>query len=82
MLESVLPTFITRGAFEAPQLPKSREFYKSDEFIWNNPYRSSKKTFRYFHQANEENKPKIEELRKIEVIDRQVNEQQRISYIR
>jgi hypothetical protein len=55
ILEEVLPTFITRAAFEAPQLPKSREFYKSDEFIWNNPYRSSKKTFRYFHQANKAN---------------------------
>jgi hypothetical protein len=59
MLETILPTFITKAPYEAPQLPKSREFYRSDEFIWNNPYRSSKKTFRYFHQATKDNEPRL-----------------------
>jgi hypothetical protein len=82
MLETVLPSFITRAAFETTHIPKSREFYLPDEFIWNNPYRSSKKIFQYFHQSKKDNKSKIEELRRMEMMDLAANEQQRIFYIR
>lgn len=81
-LEHVLPSFITRSAFEVPPLPKTADFYMSSEFIWNNPYRSSKKTYRYYHQTNKDNEPRLEEMRKREMTDRQDSEQHRIQCVR
>lgn len=81
-LESLLPAFITRAAFEAPPLPKTLEFFRSEEFIWNNPYRSSKKTFRYFHQGARDNAPRLQEMRRLELTDRHNAEQHRIQCVR
>ena len=33
---------------------KDKNFYKPDQFIWNNPYRSSSRLYRYYHAANDE----------------------------
>lgn len=33
---------------------KNKEFYKPDQFIWNNPHRTSKKIYNYYHKSNDE----------------------------
>ena len=50
-LASILP----KGQIEPPkQFLKNREFYKPEQFIWNNPHRTSRKIYPYYHKDNEE----------------------------
>lgn len=35
------------------QIKKNSKFYKPEQFIWNNPHRTSKKTYKYYHQQND-----------------------------
>lgn len=62
-LSSILP-FQTLPHLK--QFVKSREFYKPGECIWNNPHRTSKRLYPYFHQYHDKYlqnvKPKIEEM--------------------
>ena len=39
---------------EPEQPKKDRNFYKPEEFIWNNPYRSSSRLYRYYHASNDQ----------------------------
>lgn len=48
-LSSLLPYF---NKIEQKEISKSKEFYKPEEFIWNNPHRTSKKMYPYYHRFN------------------------------
>ena len=63
-LSSILPfnPLIT----QQEQITKTKDFYKPEECIWNNPHRTSKKMYPYYHKFNDtylrEVKPEIEKL--------------------
>ena len=62
-LESSLPAYVLNKKYNLKPLPKTHDFYKNDTFIWNNPYRSSRKNYKYFPQQQEEYKPVEEKIR-------------------
>lgn len=33
--------------------PKDRNFYRPEQFIWNNPHRSSNRLYQYYHARND-----------------------------
>ena len=61
-LSSILPfnPLIT----EPEHLTKTKDFYKPEQFIWNNPHRTSKRMYPYYHKFNDtynhEIRPQVE----------------------
>jgi|JI6StandDraft_1071083.scaffolds.fasta_scaffold19037_6 hypothetical protein len=75
-LESVLPhpTFPVQRP-----IPKTKDFFKPEQFIWNNPHRASHQMYKFYHAYNEhyqKNKEPI--LRQQEQVDRENAERERI----
>lgn len=63
-------------------LPKTREFYKNNVFIWNNPYRCSKRNYQYFHKQQQEYKPVEDKIRQQALEERQKTRMQRINLLK
>lgn len=63
-LSSILPFDPTIA--RPKQIPKTKDFYKPEQFIWNNPHRTSKRMYPYYHRLNDtyvkEVKPEIDRL--------------------
>lgn len=50
-LESILPhpTYPVQS-----QIPKTKDFYQPDQFIWNNPHRVSHQMYKFYHAYNDQ----------------------------
>jgi hypothetical protein len=69
----------TSAVMRSGQPLKDRHFYCPEQFIWNNPYRSSSRLYKYYHAANahyqETEAPRVQQL---EREDKENSEKQRI----
>ena len=66
-LESILPHPFP----QQQQILKTKEFYKPEEFIWNNPHRASNQMYQFYHAYNKHyEKHKAPLIRKLEEHDR------------
>lgn len=63
-LSSILP--FAPNIQQPEQITKTKDFYKPEQFIWNNPHRTSKRIYPYYHRFNDtyikEKKPEIDKL--------------------
>jgi hypothetical protein len=58
---------------------KSKDFYKPEQFIWNNPHRASDRMYRFYHAYNDQYaRHKEPLLRQLQEKDREEAEMQRI----
>lgn len=75
-LESILP----HPSYPEPkQFLKSKDFYKPEKFIWNNPHRASDRMYKFYHAYNDQyTKYKEPLVRRLEEKDREDAEMQRI----
>ena len=48
-LSSILPYHTKKK----DELQKTANFYRPEQFIWNNPYRTSRKMYNYYHKQND-----------------------------
>ena len=79
LIESSVPAYVINRQYVPKPIAKTKEFYRSDQFIWNNPYRASNKTYNYYHKQQDQYRRKEEQVKQQENDDRERVSQERIN---
>lgn len=75
-IESLLPF---ENVKRVKQIPKTKDFYKPEGFIWSNAHRTSKRLYPYYHKFNDQYMKTIQpQIEKMIEEDRVIEEKNRI----